>query len=549
MADAERRNGATVDGRGASVATGPTRTGTAVVCLVSVVAAVALLTRVGPVIAVAVGFAHATAFAASLWLVGRERWQTLATAAAGVLALFVAASFAVAVGYASLDLLASLYPAPSVAQIRPRGVRIVSATLAVVGGIVAMVGALATAVDSLSAERAWAYAKLSIKTFVGPLLFAAFLLLTGLIARLGDASVVPVVGPLVERVGGAVGALVAPVPGRTHLLTFCLLLAATALASARALDALPVAELSTPRTDDRIERTVTALDALARRTAVVTAVALPVTLVEVVLPPETLRGLSTAPVYDTVAAVTAARGLRTLLVGLALVATCVVVTVWLLRRATRAGTQDVFVTLTPFVGGAVVVAFAVAVHGVVLGPTLAFVADALPGQFATAFERQSTAIVDFYGSLAVVVTGAAMLVGMTAVLSLALALVTTTRTLPESAPAPALAAAGTFAAAAFAAGSNVGAPLVLGGLVASFVVWDAGEFGTTLGRAVGSSTPTATPEVVHVGATVAVGLAGALAAVGIHRFATGSVVPDVTTLPFALVAVVGGLVLLVVALR
>ncbi|WP_436932769.1 DUF7519 family protein [Halosimplex halobium] len=553
MADADARD-APADGEGA--ATGPsvrtelpTRASAAVVLVVTLAAAVALMGRVAPTLPAVVAVAHAAAVAASLWLVDRDRWRGTATAAAGVLALGVGASFAVAVGYTFLALLAAAYPVPEVAQIRPRGLRVASATVVVLGGTLALVGGFATAAGRLRPETVRAYAKLAVKTFVVPLVVAALMLLTTLLARLGGAGEAPVFAPLAERLAGAVGAVVAPVPGRTHLLTFAALVAAASLAVARGVDALPVDELSTPRTDDRVEAATDAVVRAARRTLVVTAFALPVTLVEVVLAPADLRSLLSPGVYGLLAAVTASHGLRALLLATVLVAGGTAAVVWLLGRLARTDAVDAVVALTPFVGGGAVVALAVAVHGVVLAPTLSFVADALPGGFETVFVRQSDAVVAFYGSLPVVTTLAAVLVGMTAALSLALAVVASTGALPESAPGPALAAAGIFVAAAFAPGADAGPPLVLGGVVAAFVVWDAGEYGAVLGREVGRGADTLAPESVHVGATLAVGVGAAGFAAVAHRVAANATIADVTTVPFALAVVVAGLLLLVVALR
>jgi hypothetical protein len=527
----------------------PTTASAAVVLVVTLGAAVALMASVGPALSVAVAVAHASAFAASLWLVDRERWRGAATAVAGVLALGVGASFAFAVGYAFLDLLAAAYPVREVSQIRPRGLAVASATAVVLGGTLALLGGFATVAARLRPETVRAYAKLAVKTFVVPLLVAAAMLLTALVSRLGGTSGAPFGPPLAERVGGAVGAVVAPVPGRTHLLTFAVLVAAASLAVARGVDALPVSELSTSRTDDRVEAAAESVVRAARRTLVVTAFVLPVTLVEVLVPPPELRSLLSPGVYDLLAAVTASHGLRALLLATALVAGGTAAVTWLLGRLVRTDATDAVVALTPFVGGGAVVALAVALHGVVLEPTLSFVAGALPGGFETVFVRQSGAVVEFYGSLPVVATLAAVLVGMTAFLSVALAVVASVGVLPESAPGPALAAVGTFAAAAFAAGAGAGPGLVLGGLVASFVVWDAGEYGATLGREVGAAADTLAPASVHLAATLAVGVGAAGLAAVVHRVAANAAITDVTTVPFALAVVVAGLLLLVAALR
>ena len=548
MADA--REGAPAETEAVSaVSTDPARLSTAVVLLITVVTAGLVMAQVGPTLAVLVALAHAIAFAGSLWLVGRERRRAVATALAGVWSLFVGASFAVAVGYTFLDTVSMLYPVTDFAEVRPRGLRVASVTAAVLAGTVAMVGSVATAVNSLRSDRAWQYAKLAVETFVVPLVVAALMLISTLLREFGGVSEAPVIGPLADATGGIDGILLSPVPGRAHLLTFGLLVAMAAVAVTRSVESLPISELATAETDERIERSAAAVASLARRTAIVTVVVLPVTLVEVIVQPSTLRGLLTPAIYGLLAWLTGSPLLRELLVTTIVVAGGIAVTVWLLRRVVRTEARAVAVTLIPFLGGASVVVLASLLHGLVLTPTRSFVADTLPGQFATTFSRQSTAIVDFYGSLAVVVTVAAMLVGMTAVLALSLALVMRVDLLPESAPAPALAAGGTFFAAAFGVGAGVSAPFALGGIVASLVVWDAGEYGATLGREIGDATETARTEGVHIGATLVVGFAGALLATAVSRVETVDLVTGVTTVPFALAAVVVALVLLILALR
>jgi len=547
---AESREGAPADaGPVSAVSATPTRLSTAVVLLATMVTATLVIAQIGPTLAALVAVFHAVVFAGSLWLVGRERWRPVAMAVAGICSLFVGASFAVAVGYTFLDAVATLYPVTDVAQIRPRGLRVASTTVAVLAGTVAMVGGVSTPATGLRGDSAWEYAKLAVETFVVPLLVAALMLLSTLLAEFGGPSEVPVLGQLANATGGVGDVLLSPAPGRTHLLVFTVLVAIAPLAVGRGIESLPLSELATAETHERVAERAEAVASVARRVALVAAALLPVTLVEVVVRPLPLRNLLTPPLYGLLAWLTGNPLLRSLLVGTIVVAGGTAVSVWVVRWLVRTDASSVAVSLTPFVGGASVVLLASVLHGVVLQPTRSFVTAALPGEFATAFARQSAAIVEFYGSLAVVVTVAAMLVGMTAVLALSLALVTRVDLLPTSAPAPALAAAGTFLAAAFGAGAGVPAPFVLGGIVTSLVVWDAGEYGATLGREMGAATGGARTEGVHVGATLVVGLAGALLATAVSRIGTADVLTGVPTVPFALAAVVVALVLLILALR
>jgi len=111
-----------------------------------------------------------------------------------------------------------------------------------------------------------------------------------------------------------------------------------------------------------------------------------------------------------------------------------------------------------------------------------------------------------------------------------------------------LAAAGTFLGVVAAATIGAGTVLVVGGVAASMLVWDAGEFGETLAREVGAR-DTGRLELVHFGGTALVGvggIAGALVVVGQLPTAAVDTTPVETV---ALSSVVVGLLALVLALR
>ncbi|MFC7195825.1 hypothetical protein ACFQL4_16315 [Halosimplex aquaticum] len=526
----------------------PSRVSAAVVVALSVVAASALIGRLGPALAVALALAHAVAFAGSLWLVGRDRWRATATASAGLLALVVGASFAAAVGYTFLDLVAALYPVQTVDQIRPRGLRVASATVVVFGGTVAMVGALSTLVGRLTTESAWAYAKLAVKTFVVPLAVAGVLLISTLLSRLGESDEAPTPAPPGSAVGDVVDAFLAPVPGRTHLLTLppprdrraggrpC----GRRAPDRGAIDARNRRSSRTNRGNDRTRRS----PGRSRRRSRAAADACGT------------RGPAVCPARC--AHTPGVRGPRR--------SDCQPVAPRPTRRDCTGRRRH---------RGARLVAQTVDSHG-----------DGRRGRRAHAVRRRcggrrtrgraprdrslADARVRRRRAPRAVRDGLHPAVdGRRRLLRFARRrrhrhggarrhdggpLARTRagdgdRSPPGVGPGPALAAAGTFVAAGFAAGSGVGAPVVLGALVASVVVWDAGEFGATLGREVGRTGASATPEIVHVAAALAVGASGALGAIAVYRVATGTVLTDVTTIPFAISAVVAALVLLVAALR
>lgn len=528
---------------------GPTRASTLLALLVTVVPAAVLATRVGPTRSAALAGTGAALFACSLWLVGRERWRTVALAAAGFLALFVGVTFTVAVGFAALGLVGSLFPATDAAQVPERGLAVVAGTLAVAGAAVAMVGGATTVGNVLRADTAKAHATLSVKTFLVPFAAAAVALLSRLLGRAEGTALVEAYTAVVDSAAGAFAALVAPTPGRTHLLTLCVLLVATGALASRALGALPLSELLEDRTDASHDRAVRRVRVWLRRLTAVALLALPVVLLELALSQPAIESLLGSAAYGAIASVSGSHLLRSLLlVALAFAATVLAGT-WALRRAARADPVDVVVAVTPFVGGVAVVGIVLAVHEPALATTVAFVAERLPEPFAGVFREHVAAVVDYYGSAAVALGAASVLVGMTALLSALLALIIATGYLPDRVAAPALASAGLFAAAAFAAPAGVAPPFVVAGVVASVLAWDAGEYGVTLGREIGRAADTRGTELVHASGTLAVGVACALATAGLYAAATAAPVASLPTVPFALVGALMGLVVLLAALR
>jgi hypothetical protein len=90
---------------------------------------------------------------------------------------------------------------------------------------------------------------------------------------------------------------------------------------------------------------------------------------------------------------------------------------------------------------------------------------------------------------------------------------------------------------------------VFGGIVASLLVWDAGQFGTVLGREVGQGANTRSTELVHAGATALVGVAGTvLAVVAVGQF-QGGLGSDSSLTIVALVALVVGVTAFAAAIR
>jgi hypothetical protein len=521
---------------------GPTRASSALVLIVSVGLAWLLITQVGPGLSARIAFVDAVLLTASLWLVERDRWRAVTTGAAGVLSLFVGATFVGAVGYGVVVVGTRIAFSAPLSQLPGVVLGIVAVTMVLVGATLSMIGGVASIDNTLTRDTAWAYAGLAIKTFVVPFVVGLFMLVTAVLshAEVGDATV----GDLV---GGLLGAFLAPTPGRTHVATFVVLVVLASLLGSRALAALPISELSTARRDGPDpEAVVTAVRRGLRVTFLLGTVGLLVGLLEFLLSPFALRTLLTPPVYDTLAALTTVGFLRVVPAAVAVVSLAVVLTVGVLRRIVRATDG---VRLGPFFGGVAVVFVVFAVHDPVVDATIRFVADQLPEAFAEQFTEVAWNVVGYYGSVTLVMAAAALLVWLTTMLAFGLAAATQVGYLSAEYTAPALASVGLFTAAAFAGASGVGPAIVFAALVCSLLIWDAGTYATTLGKEVGRIAPTRGVELVHAGGTLAVGVVAATVTAGLFGVASGTTIGTLSTVPFAIVGVVVALVLLLGALR
>jgi hypothetical protein len=220
-----------------------------------------------------------------------------------------------------------------------------------------------------------------------------------------------------------------------------------------------------------------------------------------------------------------------------------------LQRLARGGAGGVAQGVVPFLGGGVVTAGGLAVAGPVYTAAFEGVATRLPSAFEETFRRLVGSVGRFYGEGTVVLALVTALVVLTTGLVVLAALALLLGYLSTETGGYAMGAAGLFLAAAFSA--TLGAPdlLVFGGLVAALLVWDAGEFATTLGREVGRHAPTARAELVHLGGTAVVGVVGVGAALALRGVLADWSVSQSPASVVALLGVLAGLVLLVAALR
>jgi len=533
---------------------GPTGLSTAIVVVVTLGLAAVLAARLGQAPAALVAVIDAVCFGVTLWLAGRERWRVVALAVAGVFSLFVGGGFVLAIGYGTLTLVSDLYPVSRTGLVAPTGLQVVSTTLAIVGATLAMIGGVTAVGNVLREETVEAYTELSARTLLVPGGLSVVLFVSALLSQYGQRDGTGPIGAGLSIAADGVGAFLSPAPGETHTLTFTVLVAGATLLIARAIRTLPIAELTDDGHAGPSERASAARVAESvadglRKVGLAALVFLPIAGAETLAPEETVTDLLGAWLYGLLVGLTSGPLVRWLLVRLAALALVVVLVVRGLQRTARTSPDSALLALVPYVGGVGIVGLVIVGHGPVLAGAIAFVTRNLPGVFAEVFERQTGAIVEFYGPLTVALVLATGLVLLSATLALALQFVMQAGFLPREVAAPAVASTGLFVAAAFAGAAGVTPPLVIAGIVASLLVWDVGEFGVTMGREIGRTAITRGAEAVHLTATLAVGAIGALATVALSETAMEATISELTTLPFAIVAAVVGLVFLFAALR
>ncbi len=529
-------------------ATKPTVTSTALAVVATAATVAALLAQVELVVQPAViAMIGALAFAASLWLASQERLTTVPAVTISLLSVPIAAALLVGTGGAVLVLVGAFFPVQTASQLSVQGLFLLARVGMVVGVVFAVFGValgVRNVVDTRTlANHYW----VTVKAGLVPVVVGGVMIGGALLTKTANT---PAKEPIVPTVASLGQSLLAPTGG-THLATLLALVAAAAVAVRATVDALPVAELlgDSGAGDIREHRVQTVTRLLGRLAGIAIAGAGLAVLVEVPTTPDRLRETIGAELFDWLVAVSTAPGPRLVLVGTLGVTVPTLLVVWGLRRMARGSARSAVRRLAPLSGGAVLTVVAMAVATPVLTAVVSWVEMQLPTAFAQPFRDVTESTIQFYGAPAIVVAFVAVLFAVTAVLVVAFRFALFLGYLSDETAGYSLASAGLFIAAAFAGVVSAPTWLVFGGLVASLFVWDAGHYGTVLGREIGRHAPTRATELVHAGGTLAVGLVGVGVAAGLKATLDGYTLPETPTATVAFVGVLTGLVLLIVALR
>lgn len=317
---------------------------------------------------------------------------------------------------------------------------------------------------------------------------------------------------------------------------FLLLVAIAVVAVRTALGSLPLAELADETSRDDVASAVgRSRSVLASLAGVCTALS----VVPVALGPGAYEGLSPG-MHGALFAVTTSTGLRWLLVVVALGGVCAAVVPRLVRAAASERFRPDRVPVASLGAGAVLVAAVVAAHG-----RLASVALDRAGEGAgRALLRP---LLESVGSFALVLGIVTFGLLLATLVLLGVRTLGGLRLLDETAGVQ-LASAGVLCAAVAAAVADLHVALVVGGVAASLLAWDLGEFAATLGGEIGRAGTTRRGEFVHAAGGGLLAAVAGLVALGVDRAVEW--VPAVPT-PLAVVvvaaAVVGTVLLFVVS--
>jgi len=526
----------------------PTRASLAVVMVGTVGLVAVLLGRVGPALFPAlVGIAGALALAGGLWAVSTERFRTVGQVAGGLLAFPVGVGFVVGTVGTALVLVEVYFPVPESGLIADNALLLVSRLGVVAGCVLATLGAVLGARNVVGPATLSRYYWTVLRTGTVPLAVTGLAAGGAVLSELGPGAGATPGG----AVAGLLGWLAAPGPS-LHVASFFVVLSTATMAVRAALGALPVAELLADRGagEGATRRVRSARQWLLYAGVGALGLALAGLYVDVRFRTPARLAAAVGPgVADPLAGLTGAAVLRAPLVAAGVCAATVTAGAWLLRRVARASLTGATRRAGPVVVGGLLTLGALAVAGPAFDRLVAEVAGRLPPVFATEFRAVVGSVGTFYGP------GTVVLGVMTGCLAVAGVLVLTTRLLlwlgylSRRRAGFALASAGLFLATVFAGTLETPTALVFGGLVVSLLVWDAGEYGTTLGEEVGRRAPSRSGELVHVGATLAVGLAGVGAALAVRGLLAGRAVDPSPAAVAGLVAALAGAVLLVAALR
>lgn len=526
-------------------AAGPTNTSATLAIVVTIGVIGTLLWRIPEVrLPVVVGAIGALALAVGLrTATGQGSGMELL---ASLLTLPIALGLFGGVFLAAIRLIRAIFPVPDASLLSLGSLILVSYVGVVLGATVALIGITVGRRGGLSRESVRAYAEVAFITCIPPAVIGG--LLAGAAIATGEGSTPTALASAVASF--VTGAFVSTTPGATNLGTFLLALA-IALAGVRlAVTALPIRELreeiGDPITEWRSDRRVRILTVGAGLAA---AGGVVFVLVEQFVSEQFVTNVIGSTAGRGIAVVTTFTPLRWLLVLIGAVTLTSAAIAYTVQWSARSSPDMLRERLAVIAGGVVLTAVAVASAPWLYNRVVEAVASRLPATVGVEFETRTAELASSFGEATVIVLLTAFLIGLTGFLVGFVRLLLSLGYLSERAAGYSLASCGLFVGVLF--GATIGFPrwLVFVGVAGTFVVWDAGRFGSTLGREIGDRAAEPSVELTHVVGTVAVGIVAVSVALGVAVWLESTVVISAETSVIALASIVVGIVALIEALR
>jgi hypothetical protein len=519
----------------------PPRTSTLLASALALVTVGVLARSVtNPLTPAALGVAGILSLAACFELSGRDTSLSRGFLL-GLLTIPVGVGFIGGLLGTTVVLVGEQFPVPTSPLISVAILRIFGGLSIVVGCIIAIFGLVLGRQSALDQPSLRTYTKTAFVTASVPVALGLFLFVRVALTGRPNATRSPF-GQLLDQAGRVV---LAPAPPRLHLGSFLFVLTVTGAALVLFLRQVPVADLLAGRArESTVRRFQRGLQLLVSATAVLFV---PAIVLETLVTPAQLAGSLGPGLLGTIQAVTTARFLRLLLVGITVLALSWVAVDTVVRQSLARDHGDGQQWAGPLVAGGLLTVTAT------LGATRAFAVlldqttGRLPSSLGAEVQRRVLAVVSVYGETAFVVLFAGVLVALAGLIGAAVWFAVSVGYLTDEGAGFSLAAGGLFAAAIGAVIDGAPTWLVLGALVASLVVWDIGTFGARLGREVGDG-ETREVELLHASATLFVGLCAAGAAFAVLELAPAASDPSPTT-TLALASLGVGIVALALAVR
>jgi hypothetical protein len=533
-------------------ATTPAHTSLAIVIGTTALVTVGLATAVGLRLPVMLGAVSGLLLAGLVWSVD---WES-----ASVIGYLLGSVLVVPVGFAVtattlgtvLILVGARFPATSLAVVPELMVTVGAQVLVVLALGTAVFGAAAATGNLLSAEAVTEAGSTALRTALLPVIVGLVLFVQGVLSFLAAMDADPGIGQAVSDLLASAGQLLFT-PGRfgLHLPTFLLLTGLGSYALYRTVRSLPIRELIPDASKmapyrhalDRLEWALY-WGGIGLLVGFMVAV-----ILQILVPPRQLAAAVGPSRYALLTTLTTAPLIRTLAWWAIVAGALTTGIVGLLRRIARRSSGRLASLLAPILVGGLLTAWTALVAEMVLQRSIEWVSGQLPGPFATQFETITSNVVDVYGAETILILGVGALALTTASVLGTVWTAMAIRYVDERTGGVTVASLSLFGAAAFAGAAAVPDLAILGTLVGALLVWDSGEFGSTLGREIGKAAGTRRTELVHATATLCVCGLGAAIAIGLSDRAVALANLDPWVAGIGLLGVVAGFVGIVLAIR